>query len=141
MQVSDSGLSRQPFTSLLSQYHNPGLNDKFDWIHDTFLILIRAFPSSCSPTTVISMNAYYDPHTHMKIDLPCVRSARKATSSSVRASPCATCTTTCGSRWFSTGTISPNNARQRSHCSSSDRAWKIACYRTAAPRSGGPSQC
>lgn len=42
-------------------------NPKFDWIHDVFLILIRMFPDGCPPTTIISMNARYDPHFHMKI--------------------------------------------------------------------------
>ncbi|KAL1957492.1 hypothetical protein VTO42DRAFT_5955 [Malbranchea cinnamomea] len=42
-------------------------NPKFDWIHDTYLILIRMFPNGCPPTTLISMNARYDPHYHMKI--------------------------------------------------------------------------
>ncbi|KAK3897626.1 Extradiol ring-cleavage dioxygenase, class III enzyme, subunit B [Staphylotrichum tortipilum] len=39
----------------------------FDWIHDTYLILIRMFPGGCPPTTLISTNALYDPHTHMRI--------------------------------------------------------------------------
>jgi aromatic ring-opening dioxygenase catalytic subunit (LigB family) len=43
------------------------LNHEFDWIHDTFLILIRMFPDGCPPTTIISMNARYDPHYHMKV--------------------------------------------------------------------------
>ena len=43
------------------------LNPTFDWIHDTYLILIRMFPNGCPPTTIISMNARYDPHFHMKI--------------------------------------------------------------------------
>jgi aromatic ring-opening dioxygenase catalytic subunit (LigB family) len=43
------------------------LNEKFDWIHDTYLILIRMFPGGCPPTTIISMNARYDPHYHMKV--------------------------------------------------------------------------
>ncbi|KAJ5833649.1 hypothetical protein N7474_001960 [Penicillium riverlandense] len=41
---------------------------KFDWIHDTFLVIIRMFPHSVPiPTTVISMNARYDPHFHIKL--------------------------------------------------------------------------
>src|SRR4051794_37050373 len=40
-------------------------NDKFDWIHDTYLILIRMFPEGCPPTTIISTNVRYDPHFHM----------------------------------------------------------------------------
>ncbi|ESZ93896.1 aromatic ring-opening dioxygenase family protein [Sclerotinia borealis F-4128] len=43
------------------------LNDKFDWIHDTYLILIRMFPDGCPPTTIISMNARYDAHYHTKV--------------------------------------------------------------------------
>lgn len=42
-------------------------NDQFDWIHDSFLILIRMFPEKCPPTTLISQNARYDPHWHMRI--------------------------------------------------------------------------
>jgi len=39
-------------------------NEKFDWIHDTFLILIRMFPNGCPPTVLISMNQSFDPHMH-----------------------------------------------------------------------------
>ena len=46
---------------------NVSLNEKFDWIHDTYLILIRMFPDGCPPTTIVSMNAGYDPHFHMRI--------------------------------------------------------------------------
>jgi aromatic ring-opening dioxygenase catalytic subunit (LigB family) len=44
-------------------------NASFDWIHDVFLILIRMFPnpSTCPPTTIISMNNHYDPHFHVAI--------------------------------------------------------------------------
>jgi aromatic ring-opening dioxygenase catalytic subunit (LigB family) len=42
-------------------------NDHFDWIHDTYLILIRMFPGGCPPTVLISMNARFDPHYHMKV--------------------------------------------------------------------------
>jgi aromatic ring-opening dioxygenase catalytic subunit (LigB family) len=42
-------------------------NSAFDWIHDTYLILIRMFPKKCPPTTLISMNARFDPHYHMKV--------------------------------------------------------------------------
>jgi len=42
-------------------------NTTFDWIHDTYLILIRMFPDGCPPTTIISMNARYDPHYHVKV--------------------------------------------------------------------------
>lgn len=42
-------------------------NPTFDWIHDTYLILIRMFPGGCPPTTLVSMNARFDPHYHVKI--------------------------------------------------------------------------
>ncbi|KAF2111900.1 aromatic ring-opening dioxygenase family protein [Lophiotrema nucula] len=42
-------------------------NDKLDWIHDTYLILIRMFPDKCPPTTIISLNARFDPHFHMRV--------------------------------------------------------------------------
>ncbi|KAF2500887.1 LigB subunit of an aromatic-ring-opening dioxygenase LigAB [Lophium mytilinum] len=41
-------------------------NETFDWIHDTYLILIRMFPAKCPPTTIISLNSRFDPHFHMK---------------------------------------------------------------------------
>jgi len=52
--LRDAGLKAKP-------------NPKFDWIHDTYLILIRMFPGGCPPTTIISMNARYDPHYHIKV--------------------------------------------------------------------------
>ena len=54
---------------LRSEGFNVSENSKFDWIHDTFMVLIRMFPdaSKCPPTTIISMNARYDPHYHMRI--------------------------------------------------------------------------
>jgi aromatic ring-opening dioxygenase catalytic subunit (LigB family) len=44
-------------------------NPKFDWIQDVYMVLIRMFPDSatCPPTTIISMNARYDPHYHIKV--------------------------------------------------------------------------
>ncbi|KAF1962600.1 aromatic ring-opening dioxygenase family protein [Byssothecium circinans] len=42
-------------------------NDTFDWIHDTFLILIRMFPNGCPPTTIVSMNGRFDPHLHARV--------------------------------------------------------------------------
>lgn len=32
-----------------------------------YLILIRTFPNGCPPTTIISMNARFDPHYHMRV--------------------------------------------------------------------------
>ncbi|KAI6367766.1 hypothetical protein MCOR25_004842 [Pyricularia grisea] len=42
-------------------------NPTFDWIHDTYLILIRMFPNGCPPTTLVSMNGRYDPHEHLAV--------------------------------------------------------------------------
>lgn len=42
-------------------------NETFDWIHDTYLILIRMFPNGCPPTTIISMNGRFEPHYHSRI--------------------------------------------------------------------------
>jgi aromatic ring-opening dioxygenase catalytic subunit (LigB family) len=42
-------------------------NESFDWIHDTYLILIRMFPEGCPPTTIISMNSRFDPHLHARV--------------------------------------------------------------------------
>ncbi|KAK7910842.1 aromatic ring-opening dioxygenase family protein [Apiospora marii] len=39
----------------------------FDWIHDTYLVLIRMFPGGCPPTTILSMNQTYDPHFHLAV--------------------------------------------------------------------------
>lgn len=39
----------------------------FDWIHDTYLVLIRMFPRGCPPTTLLSMNQTYDPHFHVSV--------------------------------------------------------------------------
>ncbi|THZ04496.1 LigB subunit of an aromatic-ring-opening dioxygenase LigAB [Aureobasidium pullulans] len=61
---------------LLKAGFNAEKDEKFDWIHDTFLILIRMFPNGCPPTTIVSMNAYYDPHYHMKVGSS-LRSLRK----------------------------------------------------------------
>lgn len=47
--------------------YNVSSNNTFDWIHDVFLILIRMFPKACPPTMIISINARYDPHYHMKV--------------------------------------------------------------------------
>ena len=42
-------------------------NESFDWIHDTYLILIRMFPKKCPPTTLVSMNGRFDPHLHARV--------------------------------------------------------------------------
>jgi aromatic ring-opening dioxygenase catalytic subunit (LigB family) len=52
---------------LRSAGFNASGNPTFDWIHDTYLILIRMFPAGCPPTTLISTNARYDPHFHTAV--------------------------------------------------------------------------
>jgi aromatic ring-opening dioxygenase catalytic subunit (LigB family) len=52
---------------LAQEGFNVSGNDTFDWIHDVYLILIHMFPGGCPPTTLVSANARYDPHFHMKI--------------------------------------------------------------------------
>lgn len=42
-------------------------NEEFNWIHDTYLILIRMFPKKCPPTTLISLNGQFDPHFHLRV--------------------------------------------------------------------------
>lgn len=40
----------------------------FDFLHDTFLILIRMFPANnCPPTTILSTQHRYDPHFHVAV--------------------------------------------------------------------------
>ena len=65
--VPDLPMSTRCNDALLAAGFNSSTNDKFDWIHDTFLILIRMFPDRCPPTTIISMNAKFDPHYHMRV--------------------------------------------------------------------------
>ncbi|KAH8891371.1 hypothetical protein GQ53DRAFT_866257 [Thozetella sp. PMI_491] len=43
------------------------VDPSFDWIHDTYLVLIRMFPRGCPPTTIISANELYDPHFHVAL--------------------------------------------------------------------------
>ncbi|KAF5614088.1 dioxygenase [Fusarium sp. NRRL 25303] len=43
-------------------------NYKWDWIHDTFSVLIRMFPNHVPPpTVVISCNGFFDPQLHGKV--------------------------------------------------------------------------
>jgi len=42
---------------------------RFDWIHDSYTVLINMFPdpSSCPPVTIVSTNHMYDPHFHVSV--------------------------------------------------------------------------
>ncbi len=52
---------------LKAEGFNAKENPQFDWIHDTYLVIIRMFPDGSPPTTIVSMNAQFDPHYHMKV--------------------------------------------------------------------------
>lgn len=52
---------------LKAEGFNVSANPTFDWIHDTYLILIRMFPGGCPPTTIVSANSRFDPHFHLKV--------------------------------------------------------------------------
>ncbi|KAI1617008.1 catalytic LigB subunit of aromatic ring-opening dioxygenase [Exophiala viscosa] len=40
---------------------------KFNWLIDTFPMLLRMFPDRCPPVTIISQNSHYDPYFHVEI--------------------------------------------------------------------------
>jgi aromatic ring-opening dioxygenase catalytic subunit (LigB family) len=65
--VPDLDTSKRCINMLCENGFRATSDPQFDYIHDTYLILIRMFPQGCPPTTVISMNARYDPHYHMKV--------------------------------------------------------------------------
>lgn len=65
--VPDLQTGQKCIEILSSEGFNVSGNEKFDWIHDTYLILIRMFPERCPPTTIISLNARFDPHFHMRV--------------------------------------------------------------------------
>ncbi|RAH44900.1 DODA-type extradiol aromatic ring-opening family dioxygenase, partial [Aspergillus brunneoviolaceus CBS 621.78] len=63
----DLATSQRCIELLAREGFNVSGNATFEWIHDVYLILIRMFPRGCPPTTVISLNARYDPHFHLKV--------------------------------------------------------------------------
>ena len=65
--VPDLPMGQRVISILREEGFNANANPNFVWIHDAYLILIRTFPNGCPPTTIISMNARFDPHYHMKI--------------------------------------------------------------------------
>ncbi|KAF2014101.1 LigB subunit of an aromatic-ring-opening dioxygenase LigAB [Aaosphaeria arxii CBS 175.79] len=42
-------------------------DSQFEWMIDTFPILIAMFGDQCPPTTIISQNSYFDPYFHIQI--------------------------------------------------------------------------
>lgn len=65
--VADLKLGQKCLDLLNNDGFDASANEKFDWIHDTYLILIRMFPQKCPPTTIISANSRFDPHFHMRV--------------------------------------------------------------------------
>jgi aromatic ring-opening dioxygenase catalytic subunit (LigB family) len=65
--VPDLATGKKCIQTLCSERIDARPNEQFDWIHDTYLILIRMFPSKCPPTTIISMNGRFDPHLHARV--------------------------------------------------------------------------
>ncbi|KAH8423759.1 DODA-type extradiol aromatic ring-opening family dioxygenase [Aspergillus melleus] len=63
----DLATAERCISLLANEGFNVSANPTFDWIHDVYLILIHMFPAGCPPTTIVSMNARYDPHYHMKV--------------------------------------------------------------------------
>lgn len=65
--VPDLDMADRVISMLRSHGFNCTGNPSFQWIHDVYLVLIRAFPGGCPPTTIISMNARFDPHYHVRV--------------------------------------------------------------------------
>ncbi|KAL4880400.1 Extradiol ring-cleavage dioxygenase, class III enzyme, subunit B [Aspergillus karnatakaensis] len=65
--VPDLPMGERVISTLRQAGFNAKANPTFTWIHDVYLILIRTFPNGCPPTTIISMNARFDPHYHMRV--------------------------------------------------------------------------
>ncbi|OBT64249.1 hypothetical protein VE03_06887 [Pseudogymnoascus sp. 23342-1-I1] len=67
----DLELGNKVLTMLQDAGFNAKPNTTFDFIHDTFLILIRMFPNSKTniPVTILSANARFEPHFHAKLGL------------------------------------------------------------------------
>jgi aromatic ring-opening dioxygenase catalytic subunit (LigB family) len=65
----DLSTAERCMTMLAAEGFNVGPNPNFEWIHDTFMVLIKMFPdfTKCPPVTIISMNARYDPWYHVKV--------------------------------------------------------------------------
>ncbi|KAJ5211099.1 Extradiol ring-cleavage dioxygenase class III enzyme subunit B [Penicillium cf. griseofulvum] len=64
--VPDLDSGRKCIDLLSDEGFDVHANESLEWIHDTYLILIRMFPGRCPPTTIISTNVQYDPHFHMR---------------------------------------------------------------------------
>ncbi|ETS85198.1 hypothetical protein PFICI_03223 [Pestalotiopsis fici W106-1] len=65
--IPDLPMADRVVDTLRRNGFNCNANPTFQWIHDVYLILIRTFPEGCPPTTIISMNARFDPHYHIRV--------------------------------------------------------------------------
>ncbi|KAM0753459.1 LigB subunit of an aromatic-ring-opening dioxygenase LigAB [Meredithblackwellia eburnea MCA 4105] len=64
---SSPSLAKRVQDALIDAGIEAKLNPNVEWIHDVFLVLNWMFPKSSPPVTLISTNAYYDPHLHVDI--------------------------------------------------------------------------
>ena len=66
--VPDLPMGERVIETLRGAGFNCNPNKTTFWIHDIYTLLIRMFPSGeMPPTTIISTNARYDPHFHVRI--------------------------------------------------------------------------
>ncbi|KAL3446284.1 Extradiol ring-cleavage dioxygenase, class III enzyme, subunit B [Aspergillus insuetus] len=65
----DIPLGNQVISMLRKASFDAEPNPTFNFIHDTFLILIRMFPNEKSniPAVIVSANARFDPYYHIKV--------------------------------------------------------------------------
>ncbi|KAF4625770.1 hypothetical protein G7Y89_g12401 [Cudoniella acicularis] len=65
----DIAMGKRVLQMLRNAGFNATPNPTFNFIHDTFLILIRMFPMQKTniPVVLISANARFDPHYHVKV--------------------------------------------------------------------------
>lgn len=118
--------------------YNASGNDKFNWIHDVHLISIHMLPKACPPTTLISLNARYDPHYHMKVGST-VRELRKENYLLIGTGG-AVHTGTDWSQCFASRTISLKICLRSHGHWSSGRPWRMQSTIIQDHDSGGPNE-
>ncbi|KIW62189.1 hypothetical protein PV04_10387 [Phialophora macrospora] len=66
---ADVATAQRCIAMLRAEGFQASANARFEWIHDTFMVLIKMFGDwrTCPPVTIVSMNARYDPHYHVKV--------------------------------------------------------------------------
>ena len=66
--IPDLEMGSRVIDKLRDAGFNCNPNESCVWIHDIYTLLIRMFPAgNMPPTTIISTNARYDPHFHVRI--------------------------------------------------------------------------